>query len=72
MGDQAMGEADGDQDAPRHAGALCAFCRKPKEEAGPLCESAVEGVYICYACARLCAFLIEEENERRGLPPPTW
>jgi hypothetical protein len=56
----------------RHEGARCAFCRKDKEEAGPLVEAEVEDVYICYACARLCAYVIEEECKQRGLPAPEW
>jgi hypothetical protein len=54
----------------RHAGARCAFCGKGKDQAGVLVESEVEGIYICYACARLCAVVIEEECKQRGLPVP--
>jgi hypothetical protein len=52
--------------------ALCAFCRKSKEEVGPLVESAVPAVYLCYPCARLCAHVIEEECKLRGVPVPEW
>jgi hypothetical protein len=56
----------------RHEEALCAFCRKGKELAGPLVESAVPAIYICYACARLCAHVVEEECKLRSVPVPDW
>jgi hypothetical protein len=57
-------------DAGRHEGALCAFCRKSKQHVGPLVESEVPEVYICYGCAQLCVHVIEEECKRRGVPVP--
>jgi hypothetical protein len=53
-----------------HEGALCAFCGKGPESTGPLVESRLPGVYICYDCAQLCVYVVEEEAKRRGRPPP--
>ena len=48
--------------------AWCSFCRKNYREVGPLAEGP-NRVYVCYPCVRLYAELIEQECERRGVPP---
>jgi ATP-dependent Clp protease ATP-binding subunit ClpX len=56
------------QDEPAVRDAWCSFCRKNHRVVGPLAEGP-DQVYICYACVRLCADLIEREYERRGVAP---
>jgi len=58
--------------ASRNSGAACAFCSKGYEAAGPLVETPQGGHYICYACARTCAYVIEQECQLRGIPIPNW
>jgi hypothetical protein len=57
---------------PHPSGVKCTFCNKGYEAAGPLVEAPQAGLYICYACARLCAYIIEQECQLRGLPVPDW
>jgi hypothetical protein len=45
----------------------CSFCCKNSREVGPLVE-APDQVAICYAWVRLCAAIIEQECELRGVP----
>ena len=45
--------------------AWCSFCRKNYREVGPLAEGP-DRVYICVACCRLCADIIDQESKRRG------
>jgi len=48
--------------------AWCSFCRKSHRDVGPLAEGP-DQVYICYPCVRLCADIIEQECQRRGVAP---
>ena len=49
------------------SGATCTWCNKSN---GPLAESPIAGVYICYECTRLLVHVFEEESKRRGRPLP--
>ena len=46
---------------------ICTWCSK---SSGPLVESPVEGVYICYECTRFLSHVFEQESKRRGKPLP--
>jgi hypothetical protein len=47
----------------------CSFCRKTRDEVGPLVE-APGGVAICYRCVLACKAVHEAEHRRRGIDPP--
>ncbi len=55
-------------DSPASRVGWCSFCRKNYRQVGPLAEGP-DQVYICYACVRLCAAIIEQDCERRGMAP---
>jgi ATP-dependent Clp protease ATP-binding subunit ClpX len=42
------------------------FCRRNHREVGPLAEGP-DLVFICYYCTQLCARLISDECERKGI-----
>jgi hypothetical protein len=43
----------------------CSFCSKSDDEVGPFAEGP-GNVYICYACVRLCALIIEQMCKQGG------
>ncbi len=45
----------------------CSFCSKAHSEVQPFAEGP-GNVYICYPCIRLCADIIDQECQRRGIP----
>jgi hypothetical protein len=60
-------ESEGDRgDFRRSYPGWCSFCRKHSRDVGPLAEGP-DVVLICYACTQLCAKLIGDECQRRGV-----
>ena len=72
IANESLGASISDGNSPNWEESFCAWCRKTMDQAGPLVESEQPSVFICYNCARLCSYIIEEESKRRGLPIPEW
>jgi ATP-dependent Clp protease ATP-binding subunit ClpX len=56
----------------RTTGERCSFCEKGKLDVDKLILGSRPGIYICSACVEICHSILQQEGERKTIPPPLY